>query len=992
MSIIAAAQAYAIGTDAALVPNPPAGYLSFGADVVGGVFSKTCVTPGGTDGLVTYLGMTIEQLQDFIAAMTVDSSELDFTYDDTGGTITLAIVAASIANAKLAAMAANTIKANVTAGSATPTDLALTANTFPARALAGNIAAKPITEAGLAFVAAASATVETALLDLVVAAGAKGLMSGADKSKLDAIASGATAYDNEQAQDAVGGMLTDTATIDFTYNDGPATVTADVKTDSIDNTLLANMVTDTVKGRAVGAGTGDPADLTRTQLTALLNLATTLLQGAMSTTDKKRMDQVYDAVSDFGFVGDLITTFDGVMNTGGASTTLTCASAPFTSTLVDGGKRITVAGAGAGGAQLTTTIASISSSSVAILTVGCSTSVSAKGVSFGTDNTTAISNMTTLVNTTNAAFPGLKIVFGRSATNAYGFPTPVVFNKPVWIEGIGGAFNTDNGDYTRIGGTRLAWWGTTSDGGVDFGAFFTIQPGAGATQAIKTPTLSNLWIDGRNGDQNAALYGVRLAGCHAPKILNVFIMDCRAAGLLSNATAISLSPTSDRGVLRPTFKDLFVRNLETFVGAITTPLTTSTVITLSNTGQNITVSATTMPVDASSTSYAWIQNTEGTRTLVKYTGGGTATLNVKCSVEDAIHAYVTIANAFVASATPQNAACVVLDGDTTANTNCGVCVMWQLTHGSVWGPAAIDIRNADSLHFISPYINGGDPTAEANPLINRTRKEGVTVAGSNTSIALAARNITITDGDPSSSTAAGITTLSLTATGALLLGVPGPNCWDYHQMANGARIPIVEGLTTSATQGKAGGAFRWNPNGGFQIGVQNVSIADQTPAAATLTHLLGSLITVPPQAFYLGTSFQWTMPASKTAAGTAARTFHVRLGAAGSTADAIIATITMPVGTAALDTGVFTVIGTMRVIGGSASLQTIMNLTHAGGSAALGGFTAVAINSPVMVGTPTTFNSASSSIRYLTVTLTTGAAEVITFQNVIAEVLFPGSP
>ena len=35
-------------------------------------------------------------------------------------------------------------------------------------------------------------------------------------------------YSNEQAQDAVGTILTDTATIDFTYNDGANTITADV--------------------------------------------------------------------------------------------------------------------------------------------------------------------------------------------------------------------------------------------------------------------------------------------------------------------------------------------------------------------------------------------------------------------------------------------------------------------------------------------------------------------------------------------------------------------------------------------------------------------------------------------------------------------------------------------------------------------------------------------------------------------------------------------
>ncbi len=42
-----------------------------------------------------------------------------------------------------------------------------------------------------------------------------------------------TQYTDEDAQDAVGGILTDTSTIDFTYSGGSNTITADVKSDSI---------------------------------------------------------------------------------------------------------------------------------------------------------------------------------------------------------------------------------------------------------------------------------------------------------------------------------------------------------------------------------------------------------------------------------------------------------------------------------------------------------------------------------------------------------------------------------------------------------------------------------------------------------------------------------------------------------------------------------------------------------------------------------------
>ena len=49
-------------------------------------------------------------------------------------------------------------------------------------------------------------------------------------------------YTNEDAQDAVGTILVDTTTIDFTYNDTTPSISADVKLNSIDATHLANNI------------------------------------------------------------------------------------------------------------------------------------------------------------------------------------------------------------------------------------------------------------------------------------------------------------------------------------------------------------------------------------------------------------------------------------------------------------------------------------------------------------------------------------------------------------------------------------------------------------------------------------------------------------------------------------------------------------------------------------------------------------------------------
>jgi hypothetical protein len=78
-------------------------------------------------------------------------------------------------------------------------------------------------------------------------------------------------YTDEQAQDAVGGILVDTTTVAFVYSDATPSITASVPGDSISNAKLSNMAEATIKGRAAGAGTGDPTDLTAAQVKTILD-------------------------------------------------------------------------------------------------------------------------------------------------------------------------------------------------------------------------------------------------------------------------------------------------------------------------------------------------------------------------------------------------------------------------------------------------------------------------------------------------------------------------------------------------------------------------------------------------------------------------------------------------------------------------------------------------------------------------------------------------
>jgi hypothetical protein len=84
-----------------------------------------------------------------------------------------------------------------------------------------------------------------------------------------------TSFSDEAAQDAVGTILTDTATIDLTYTDGTPSITADVKDGSITYAKMQDIsATSRVLGR-ITAGAGDPEELTGANLRTIEGTATT---------------------------------------------------------------------------------------------------------------------------------------------------------------------------------------------------------------------------------------------------------------------------------------------------------------------------------------------------------------------------------------------------------------------------------------------------------------------------------------------------------------------------------------------------------------------------------------------------------------------------------------------------------------------------------------------------------------------------------------------
>lgn len=162
------------------------------------------------------------------------------------------------------------------------------------------------------------------------------------------------------------------------------------------------------------------------------------------------------------------------------------------------------------------------------------------------------------------------------------------------------------------------------------------------------------------------------------------------------------------------------------------------------------------------------------------------------------------------------------------------------------------------------------------------------------------------------------------------------------------------------------------------LGYKNVSVAAQVITTAR-TYIVGSNILIPVGALQIGTLFRWMFDITKSAAGTAAATYDICFGVAGSTADTARVSFVKPAGTAVADAGQVMITAVVRgPVGVSGVVAGHFNLNHnlaATGHALIPCVDVTTISAAFDITSPTNIG----------LCLTGGASDSVTLQLVLAE-------
>jgi hypothetical protein len=162
----------------------------------------------------------------------------------------------------------------------------------------------------------------------------------------------------------------------------------------------------------------------------------------------------------------------------------------------------------------------------------------------------------------------------------------------------------------------------------------------------------------------------------------------------------------------------------------------------------------------------------------------------------------------------------------------------------------------------------------------------------------------------------------------------------------------------------------------------NYSTTSQSITAATRTYIAGSKITIPVGKLRIGTILKWKFNITKTAAGTAASTYDIAVGTAGTTDDTARVSFTKPAGTAAADEGFIEI---MAIVRGPLSASGIMvgELVMVHNLASTGH----AVIPCVVVNTVSGAFDVTVANLFVGICITSGASDAITIQQMVAEAI-----
>lgn len=176
---------------------------------------------------------------------------------------------------------------------------------------------------------------------------------------------------------------------------------------------------------------------------------------------------------------------------------------------------------------------------------------------------------------------------------------------------------------------------------------------------------------------------------------------------------------------------------------------------------------------------------------------------------------------------------------------------------------------------------------------------------------------------------------------------------------------------------------RWwtkDENGLYHGQSTRVAVAAQGAGFASDTYVTNSGILLPNFGMQAGMVFRWTISASKTAAGTAAPVYSVRIGTLQTTGDTARLQLTGPAQTAAADIGLLTLLLTVRSVSATGVIQGTANWSHNGAAT---GF--CNNDSGSVEGSSAAFDNSALGGNYVGLSINGGASASWTLTQCVAE-------